>query len=56
MIIEVCPECGADIESLEICTYPPIPVKQCLKCGWKWVGKQEEIKRVPFNPDDYCYE
>ena len=50
MILEVCPECGADIQHLEICTYPPIPVVQCTKCSWRWEGKPERTIRVPFNP------
>lgn len=53
MIIETCPECGANIESLVICTYPPITIRRCTKCGWKWEEKPEEIKYVPFNPDGY---
>lgn len=53
MVVEVCPKCGADIISEIICTYPPIPVKRCTKCDWDWEGEQEEILRVPFNPDGY---
>lgn len=52
-ILEVCPECGADIEYIEICTNPPIPVRKCKKCNWIWEGKPEETVRVPFNPVGY---
>lgn len=52
-VVEVCPECGADILYLEICTYPPIPVRQCTKCSWRWEGQAEETLRVPFNPNGY---
>ena len=52
-IVEVCPKCGADIIAEEICTYPPIPVRRCTKCEWKWEGEQEEIVRVPFRPEGY---
>ena len=52
-IIEVCPKCGADIESEEVCTLPPIPVRRCTKCDWFWEGEAEEAIRVPFNPDGY---
>lgn len=52
-VIEVCQECGADIIESVICTNPPIPVRRCTKCNWKWEGEQEEAIRVPFNPDGY---
>jgi hypothetical protein len=52
-IVEVCPECGSDIEYSEICTNPPIPVRRCTKCSWKWEGEPEETVRVPFNPEGY---
>ena len=53
IVIETCPVCGSDIQDVNLCTYPPIPAKQCPKCGWKWQGKQEEIVRVPFDPKKY---
>ena len=31
------------------CTNPPIPRKECPKCGWFWEGQREPIIRVPFN-------
>ena len=49
IIIETCPECGHDLLDEVLCTYPPIPKKVCTKCGWSWVGKREEIVRVPFD-------
>lgn len=48
IFVETCPVCGNDIQDINLCTYPPIPAKQCPKCGWKWQGKREEIVRVPF--------
>ena len=51
IIIETCPDCGHDLQDLNLCTYPPIPAKQCPNCGWRWQGEQEQIVRVPFNPN-----
>lgn len=48
MIIETCPKCGHDLISLMLTTNPPIPKKECIHCGWTWVGKSEEVVRVPF--------
>lgn len=50
-IIETCPECGRDLSNEVICTCPPIYCKVCYYCGWRWEETQEEIKRVPFQPD-----
>jgi len=49
---ETCPECGGRLLNEVICTYPPIPAKRCLKCGWSWEGKQEVVKPVRFDPPD----
>ena len=49
IIIETCPKCGHDLQSIVICTYPPIPRKECPNCGWSWEGKREEVIRVPFD-------
>ena len=48
LIIETCPKCGAELESLTIFTYPPIPAKRCTKCDFYWEGEQEKIVRIPF--------
>ena len=48
IIIETCPKCGADLISTVIATFPPIPRKVCPNCSWHWEGRQEEIKRIPF--------
>lgn len=53
-VLEVCPECGADIEHIEICTNPPISTRRCTRCSWKWEGEPEEIYRVSFNPKGYA--
>ena len=49
IIIETCPKCGHDLQDVVLCTYPPIPRKECHNCGWSWEGQREEIIRVPFN-------
>ena len=51
VLIETCPECGYDLLTAVITTYPPIPVKQCYHCGWRWEGKADDIQRVPFVND-----
>lgn len=48
IIIETCPNCGHDLQDLVICTYPPIPRKECHNCGWSWEGEREEVIRRPF--------
>ena len=48
VIIETCPKCGHDLQNLIICTYPPIPRKECTHCGWSWEGKRDQVVRVPF--------
>lgn len=50
IIIETCPECGADLYEDVIDTYPPIKTKRCTKCHWKWTEPPEEVVRVPFVP------
>lgn len=49
IIIQTCPECGADLEHVVFPTYPPIKVWRCPKCGWEH-RYRETIKRVPFEP------
>lgn len=51
VIIETCPVCGGDLLNVMLACYPPIPRKECHRCGWSWEGKQEEIVRVPFKED-----
>lgn len=48
MIIETCPKCGHDLEETVLTTNPPILVKRCLHCGWRWEWGQENITRIPF--------
>lgn len=47
-VIEICPKCGHDLISSELCVLPPIQVRECPSCGWKWQGRQQEVIRVPF--------
>lgn len=51
MKIEICPVCGSPIEHIELTTLPPIPIKQCLACGWRWEGKQEAVEYVTFKDE-----
>lgn len=54
IIIDTCPKCGGQLYDEVICTYPPIPAKRCLKCGWSWEGKQEVVKLVRFElPNEF---
>lgn len=48
MIIETCPQCGADLEDLALTINPPIHIKRCPKCGWKY-EEREQIIRIPFD-------
>jgi len=48
MIIETCPKCGHDLEETVLTTNPPILVKRCLHCGWRWEWGQKNITRIPF--------
>ena len=50
MIVETCPKCGADLLNIAIATYPPIPCKWCMNCGWRWERAMPKIERVPFEP------
>lgn len=52
IIVETCPECGHDLMSEQLMTYPPIPRKKCYNCGWSWTGVPEEIVRVPFKKEE----
>ena len=49
-IVETCPKCGHDLSNEVVDTFPPIHCKVCYHCGWRWEEKQEEVKRVPFQP------
>lgn len=49
IIIQTCPECGADLEHMVLPTYPPIKAWRCTKCKWEYI-QREKIKRVPFEP------
>lgn len=53
IIIETCPRCGHYLHDYTICTYPPIPVKKCLQCGWRWEGEPELVTSVPFSGNTY---
>jgi len=51
-IIETCPECGADIVTVMVATYPPKETKRCLQCGWFWEEGDEDVVRIPFVPPE----
>lgn len=51
MKIEICPVCGSPIEHMELTTLPPVPVKQCPSCGWRWEGKPEKIEYAPIEEE-----
>lgn len=51
ILVETCPKCGADLMDIVLASYPPIPQKRCMCCGWSWTGKAEKIVRRPFNED-----
>lgn len=53
IVIETCPKCGHDLLDTVICTYPPIPRKECPNCDWYWEGEREEVMRVPFGGNSY---
>ena len=55
MIIETCPKCGADLQSITLTTYPPIPAKRCVKCNYYWQGQIEPLVRIPFNGYEEVY-
>lgn len=46
MLTELCLQCGAALESLVLCTDPPMVCKNCPVCGWHWVGKRTGINRI----------
>lgn len=48
MIVETCPECGHDLQTLVLTSLPPVHVWSCPKCGWRH-EEREEIIRLPFN-------
>jgi len=48
VVIETCPKCGHDLVDICVCTYPPVPKKECWNCGWSWEGKAADVVRVPF--------
>ena len=52
IVVETCPKCGGDLETLVVTTYPPIPKKMCMRCGWCWTGKPEEIVRIPLKDQE----
>ena len=51
-IIETCPVCGSDLYDEVIDVYPPIQRKICSKCGWSLAGRNEEVVRIPFKPQN----
>lgn len=56
MIIETCPKCGEPLMNIMLASNPPIPRKECWKCGWRWTGEPEKIEYKPFEIDVYQEE
>lgn len=56
ILVETCPECGHDLLNYIITCYPPIPVKYCPHCGWRYEDVSNEIIRVPFTPPNIRQE
>lgn len=51
MIIYTCPRCGADIYSYVVTTFPPIIIRSCSNCGWRYEEKSvfvDDIIRIPY--------
>lgn len=48
MIVETCPKCGEPLIDIMLTSNPPIPKKECWKCGWSWTGEPEKIEYKPF--------
>ena len=48
MIIYTCPKCGADLEELVLCSYPPKYKKRCPKCGYSYTEESDPIIRIPY--------
>ena len=58
MIVETCPKCGEPLMDIMLTSNPPIPRKECYKCGWSWTGEPEKIEYKSFtlqqeNEDDF---
>lgn len=47
--ILTCPRCGDDLASMVYLTVPPLAVKRCLKCGFRY-DEPIKVKRVVFDP------
>ena len=45
IFIDTCPECGSDLNSMTICTYPPIERVECPCCGWYRESQNKIIKK-----------
>ena len=50
IFIDTCPKCGSDLNTMLICTYPPINRVECPCCGW-YNESKNEIIRNKFNVD-----
>lgn len=53
MIVEICPKCGEPLMDIMLASNPPIPKKECYKCGWSWTGESERIEYKPVGIDTY---
>ena len=48
IVIETCPNCGADLVNSVVDVDPPIFYKECFSCGWMHRVSSGPVIRVPF--------
>jgi len=51
MIIQTCPDCGADLEQQILTSNPPKRKVRCPMCGWEHTETEETI-RIPYVCED----
>ena len=47
IVVETCPECGHELVTLCLASYPPQEYKECINCGWKSKTRKEKIVYQP---------
>jgi len=43
ILVETCPNCGNNIQTIILTSFPPIPKKICNHCGWTKIGEPEKV-------------